>query len=220
MFTRNSTRTHLIALCAIGLAVPAAAQGSDPQYYLGAQAGTHDLSSWNADVRLGAGVGVEGRADTDKGRQAGLIVGRQTEHARYELEYQRGTFDLTGIQLGPVVQPASGGGDYQALTFNAYRTVTFRDNLRGFLGAGVGWGRVSMPQAGFDNGCNCFSGASRNGFAYLGRVGAEYQFADDQNIFFQYTLLRLRGPESDSVPGISYSRKSIGIFGLGYRHVF
>lgn len=221
MTITSTTSAALFALGAIAASLPATAQQEAPRYYAGGHFGTSDLDRWNAQVRLGAAVRASGHVGLDGARQAGLRVGRQSGPGRYEVEYQHGTFDLTSIQLGPVAQDATGGGRYRALTFNAYRVARFDERLNGHLGLGLGWGSASLPQAAFDNGCRCFSSASKDGWAAQLRAGLEYRFDGEHHVFLQYSVLSLPGPSSGGdASGVSYSRKVVGTAGLGYRKLF
>ena len=208
---------------AVMVAMPFAAVAADPAkpaYYVGGHLGVNALDNWPATVDFGAGVRVGGRMELDGGGHYGLVVGRQTEKGRFELEYQRGDSKLTGIQLGPLGEAASGRLDYEALTVNAYRTRAFDAAWKGFVGVGIGWGAVKMPGAGFTNGCKCFPATSEGGFVYQGRIGLEYAFGAGHNAYAQYTWLSLPGAASDGVPGIDYPRRGIGALSIGYRKTF
>jgi opacity protein-like surface antigen len=210
------SKLFLLALSLAG----ASALAAQPGYYGGIQGGVNDVKDWGANVSLGAGVSLPGTVGANDGKHLGLFLGRQTENARFEIEYQWGDFDITSIKLGPLTQAMATGGDYKALTFNAYRTHDFDEKWTGYLGLGIGWGRVTLPRMGFTGGCNCFPEASKSGFAYQGRVGMEYHFDERNNAFLQYTSLRLPKPSSSSTPGVDYARKSVGVIAVGYRRQF
>jgi len=217
-------RARAIALTfAFALASPwntAWAEDNNAHYYAGVQAGWHDLDRWSGDVHFGAGVSVPGHVTLDQNGQGGLIVGRERGPVRYEVEYQRGAFDLQSIHLGPQSQAAGGGGHYEALTLNAYRAAPIRGAVSAYLGAGIGYGRVEMPGARFNAGCNCFAPASGKGLTWQLRVGLEYGADSPHKAFVQYTLLSLPGADSGGVPSVDYGRERIGIVGLGYRYAF
>lgn len=215
---RCAIRAALSAVLAAGVAC--AAQAADPAYYVGIQGGTNNLKHLPATVSLGPGVSLPGHLVLDGDTQFGVVAGRQTENARFELEYQTGDFDITAIRLGPISQNVSNSGRYRALTLNAYRTQPIRGNWTGYAGLGIGWGKASLPQMGFTGGCNCFAAASESGLAYQGRAGLEYALDRRHNAFVQYTLLRLPKQASGGTPGTSYERRSVGIIGVGYRFGF
>lgn len=211
---------RLSALAATLACAGAGAAAAQPGYYIGLHGGMNNLDSWPATVTLGPGVSLPGSLSLDNGTHFGVIAGRQTENARFEIEAQAGNFDITAIQLGLVQQGVSASGRYKAFTFNAYRTQALSERFTGYAGLGIGWGSASLPQLGFTSGCNCFAAASQTGLAYLGRVGLEYRFGDHHHAFAQYTLLRLPRSDSGGVPGTEYARKGVGIAGVGYRFTF
>lgn len=196
------------------------AWAAEPAMYVGLHAGANQLSDWSATVGLGGGVSLPGKLSLDSGGHVGIFAGRQTENARFELEYQAGRFDITAIQLGALRQNVSTSGRYQALTFNAYRTHPFSSSVTGYAALGIGWGSARLPQMGFTGGCNCFAGASKSGLAYLGRLGLEWKLAEPHQLFAQYTLLSLPKPAAAGTPSISYSRKRVDVLSVGYRYVF
>jgi len=216
-FVSRAART----VSAIGLSAAATmAMAAQPGNYAGIHGGRNDVGDWSANVSLGAGLSLPGSVGAERGAHWGVFGGRQTENARFELEYQRGDFDIRSISAGPLRQAVRTDGDYQALTANAYRTYDFNERFGAYAGLGIGWGKVKMPRMGFTGGCNCFPEASKSGFAYQARVGGEWHIAPTHNAFVQYTWLRLPRPSSGGAPGVEYSRKSVGAWTVGYRHEF
>lgn len=220
------TRATLTAVTLATLAVSALAQSSsaavsnEPRSYMGLQLGRYNVDNWNSQVQLGPSVALDGKVHTDTGNVFGLVLGRQHEKARYELEYQRGAFDVRRIEVGAVNQPASGSGKYQALTLNAYRQEPFDAKWSGYAGLGLGWGRADLPRIDLSNGCDCVGAASKSGLALLARAGLEYRFDQHHNAFAQYTLLRVPGPSSGSMPGVRYDSQWVGAWAVGYRYLF
>lgn len=156
-------------------------------YYVGIQGGTHFLDNWPANAKLGETVDLRGNVDFSDRFQVGGIIGRQTKHARFEAEYQHGFYDIADITLGRIHSNSSGSGsgsgNYQAATFNAYWRINLYKDFSAFLGGGVGWGRSTVSHANFNPHCDCFSPAKKNGLAYQGRAGIEYQFKKNQHFF-------------------------------------
>jgi len=221
------TIIHRLLRGTLGIAAAAAAQaaladhGAPPANYLGIQGGVNNVrGDWAANVNLGGTVVLPGAVGTKRGTHFGIFAGRQTEHARFELEYQHGKFDINALQLAAVRQAFSAGGDYNALTVNAYRTQPLSQSITAYAGLGIGWGRVSLPQMAFTApACNCFPAASKSGFTWLARAGAELQLGDGR-VFVQYTHLNLPRPGSGGSPGVEYARKNVGAVAVGYRHTF
>lgn len=205
---------------AAGMLAAAHAGAAEPVRYWGVHAGANTLKNWDAQVDFGFGTPVAGRADLGRGVHGGLMVGRQSEHARYELEYEAGRIKVERLTLDPLAAAVDAKGRYQALFANAYRTERLAGALDGFLGAGIGWGRVSLPLLGLGPTCNCFGPASKSGFAWQLRAGLDYRLGPEHGIALQYTWLSLPKPESDGPPAIQYARKRFGAVTLGYTRQF
>lgn len=198
---------------------PAFAQDK-PRYYGAIHLGQNNLEEWPASVDFG-GPTTPGQLKLDRSLHFGIIAGREKDQTRFEIEYQRGRAKIEQVALGAVTQAASGSGRYQALTVGAYRVFELNPALNAFIGLGIGWGSVSLPQLAPVGACNCFAGAKDSGFVWQARIGAEYEFGRDQAILAQYTLLRLPGPSaSGGAPTAHYGSKRVGAFSVGYRNGF
>jgi len=209
--------------CCVAAAAALFAMGAgaaEPVRYWGVHAGVNTLKSWDAQVDFGFGAPIGGRADLDRGVHGGLMVGRQSEHARYELEYETGRIKVARLTLDPLSEAVNGKGRYHALFANAYRTDRLSERIDAFVGGGIGWGRVKLPQLGLGNSCNCFGPASKSGFAWQLRAGLGYRVSDQASVTLQYTWLALPRPEAEGPPGIRYDRKRFGALTLGYSHQF
>jgi opacity protein-like surface antigen len=203
-------KRSILATAALASAAAFAQSVRAPGWYLGVDGGTSEIRSpWTADFGLSPGVTAPGTLSLKRGHQLGLQAGlQQSEHTRYELEYQRGTFDITNVQSGGTNTALSAGGHYDALTANAYLVEPLgssRFNLYGGLGAG--WGRIAVPQT-------TFAGASNSGFTWLARAGLEYSFDDQNRAFVQYTYLGLPRASTD------LGRRNANTVSIGYRHLF
>lgn len=212
---------------ALGLCLPLLLSGSvlaqvdEPVTYAGIQAGVHNLEDWDARVNLGPALSLPGELELEEQFEAGFFIGREYERARYELEYQRGSFDIVNVRLGLIDRAINADGNYQAVTLNAYRARELSEDFNGYLGLGIGWGRVDLPDIDLGNNCNCMNADADNEFVYQGRIGIEYEAGDQHNLFLQYTWLKMQGPRSaGSSPGVKYSDKGIGIVAAGYRYRF
>lgn len=208
----------LLTLGAAALAIVAPVAAQPALSYLGVHAGTHDLDRWPATVNFG-GPASAGELRLDGRGQFGVLGGRQYGANRFELEYQRGRFDVTGASLGPVSGAAGGDGHYDVLTLGAYRVFGLSASVGAFAGAAVGAARVRLPQVGF-TGCNCFPAARSTGWAAQLRAGVEYQFGAGHALFAHYSWLRLPGADAGAAPAVSYDRRSVETVGLGYRKAF
>lgn len=219
---KNDSRLLFLAGAAFAAAalLPAAAVAAEPSgpTYLAAHIGRNNLDRWPASVNFG-GPTVGGHLNLDEGANFGLIAGRQYGANRFELEYQRGRFDVTGAVLGAQSGAVSGSGHYDALTIGAYRTAAFTTSLSGFAGIGVGAASVKIPQANF-TACNCFPAARSTGWMVQARVGLEYAVANGHALLAHYTWLNLPGPNAGTTPAVDYSRRGVGVLGVGYKKAF
>lgn len=217
-------KISLAAAALLALQVQAAEPGTrpndEPVNYWGIHGGVNTLTELRARVDFGAGMPFDGRADIDRGLHGGLMLGRRTEHARYELEYEYGRFKVEHLTLGPVSQAADAHGDYQAVFANAYRTERLSDAFGVFAGAGIGWGRMKLPRLGLGETCDCFGPASKSGFAWQLRAGLDYRVSSKAALALQTTWLKLPRPEAGGPPAIAYERKRFGAFTLAYTRQF
>lgn len=200
----------------------AAQQEEKTRYYGALHAGRHNIDAWTGQVSLSGSVTAPASISADPQAVVGVVVGRQRDRVRYEFEYQQGRFDLTTGRAGTLVRRVAGLGDYRALTFSVYRHGPLQDSVswNGYAGLGIGYGHASLPQALVSAGCQCLAAASGSGLVLLGRVGIEYAVDQDSQVFGQYTLLRMPGPASGTVPGMTYDNKWIGAVTVGYRRFF
>jgi opacity protein-like surface antigen len=208
--------------CTAAAAALLAAQAgaADAVHYWGLHAGVNTLKDLDAQVDFGFGMPLNGRADLERGVHGGLMVGRQSEHARYELEYETGRIKLERLTLDPLSEAVNGKGRYHALFANAYRTDRLSEKVDSFVGGGIGWGRVKLPLLGLGPTCKCFGPAAKSGFAWQLRAGLDYRVSEQSNVSLQYSWLGLPRPEAEGPPAIRYDRKRFGAVTLGYARTF
>lgn len=192
------------------------AGAADAVRYWGVHAGVNTPESWNAQVDYGSGRPVTARLDLDRGAHGGLMLGRQSGHARYELEYEAGRIEARRLTIGPRNAEVGARGRYQALFANAYRLAQLSESVEAFVGAGIGWGRATMPRVGLGDGCSCFGPASKSGFAWQLRAGLGYRVSARSSVSLQYTWLALSPPEAEGLPRVRYDRQRFGAVTLGY----
>ncbi|MFB9246156.1 outer membrane protein [Massilia antarctica] len=224
MTQRNRGRyiTLATALAASSLVLnPAlAADAEAPAYYWGAHLGANMLREWDASVDFGFGGAIGGRAELKRGLHGALQMGRLSGHGRYELEYERGRIRVQRLTLEPLSKSVDGSGHYDAVFVNAYRTDRLGTALNSFVGGGIGWGRVKLPQLNLGETCACFGPASKGGFAWQLRAGLDYRLSATDNIALQYSWLHLAPPERGGEPAVQYERQRLGALTLGYLHQF
>lgn len=192
----------------------------DTLRYWGAHGGVNTPKSWHARVDYGAGALATARLDLDRGAHGGLMLGRQSGHARHELEVEAGRIKTKRLVIGPRSAALDAQGRYQALFANAYRLGQLSESIDSFVGAGIGWGRVAMPRVGLGDGCSCFGPASKSGFAWQLRAGLAYRVSAQSSVSLQFTWLALPRPEAEGLPGVRYDREPFGAMTLGYSMQF
>lgn len=210
-------RAALLSACLIP---PLPALADPPSNYWGAHAGGNDLGELHARVVYSSGTVYDGKADLARGPHAGVQLGRSSGHARYELEYETGRLRLTHLAVGPISAGVDARGKYQAAFANVYRTVRFSDKLTGFAGAGIGWGRMSLPHLVLHSACTCYGPSSGDGFAWQVRSGLGYRVTDSAQLVLQATWLNLPGPHTDGPPSVHYQRTGFGAWSLGWLQQF
>lgn len=180
----------------------------DAKTYLAAHAGVQLGSKWPASLNWGE-VSLDEDFKMNQGFHGGLMLGRDYEKSRYELEYQHGKADMqnNGLSEGP-----SGSARYDLFFINAYRKKEIKPNVNGYLGAGIGWAKLK-----FFNPCECMSNASGDGLAFQLRAGLEYQHTAGRYVFAQYSHLFLPSTDAET---IQYHRHNFGTATIGYRIVF
>ncbi len=211
-------------LMGAAVAVPALAQSQIPDEerrnnYWAVQGGVNHLSSWPGVVDFG-GPRADATLTLKRGSTFGLVLGRQYGKARYDIEYQHGSLKVSDVKLAALSQAVSASIKYDVLTVNAYRQGRFSDSMLGFVGIGVGYGRVNLPTIGLSNGCKCFSEASRGSGVVQVRTGLDYELSEDGLAYLQLGWTRLPGAKSGALPSVTYGRRSVAMLSVGYRGRF
>ncbi|WUR13370.1 hypothetical protein E7V67_027420 [[Empedobacter] haloabium] len=221
--TKRHRYIRLTAALAAGwlaLGTASAANSDTPVNYAGAHLGANTLRDWHARVDFGFGTALDGQAELKRGVHGGLQFGRQAGHGRYEVEYERGRIRVERLTLAPLSEQVAGSGHYEALFANVYRTDRLGTALDSFIGGGIGWGRVKLPQLNLGETCACFGPASKSGFAWQLRAGLAYRLTAVDSIALQYTWLNLPKPARAGEPSVQYERRRFGALTLGYLRQF
>lgn len=221
MTSPRTRRAAALLLSLSSLPLAFAAQAAPPAsdayaYYAGAHVGANMLDRLGAQVDLGKGPVYAGEAKLKHGAHGGALLGRRTEHARYELELAGGDFRLTHLKAGPVNAGANAHGRYRAAFANIYRTERLSDSLEAFAGAGIGWGRTDLNRLGLLRACTCFGPASAKGFAWQLRAGAAFHIDERASVAVQYSSLHLQPLEAAGPPNVRYARKAFGAWTVAW----
>jgi opacity protein-like surface antigen len=215
--------TALVAMLCAPCAVFAADSDTMPdagsQRYWSVQGGVNNLSRWPATVNFG-GPSVPASLELDRGAQFGAALGRQNGNARYELEYQHGRFGISAVQIGATSGSADANGHYDVLTVNALRRLPLSAQSALYAGLGVGVGKLSLPDVAVASGCHCVAAASKTGFTWLARLGAETAVGAAGRGFVQLSWLNVPGAQSGGASYVSYPRRGFAVLGVGLRQAF
>jgi hypothetical protein len=183
------------------------------------QGGVHKLSHWPATVDFG-GPTAPAELRIDSGAQFGASWGHQDGKNRYELEYQHGRFDITGVTIGAARSAADASGHYDVLTANALRSMQLAERLAVYAGLGVGVGKVSLPEVAVASGCRCIGAAGKSALVWQARVGAEQRIGGQGHGFVQLSWLKLPGAHSDGAASVAYPRRGVAVLGVGFRRFY
>lgn len=209
-----------LSAMAADTATPPAADPAAGTNYVGLHLGRNNVTQLHANVDFGAGQSFPGEAGAARGLHGGLVLGHRTEHARFELEYETGRFDIEHVTLGPQSADVDARGRYDAVFANAYRTERLNESIDAYLGAGIGLGRVKLPRIGLGDTCACFGPAAKSGAALQLRAGLAYRVSDGSSIGLQYSWLRLPALEAGGPPAVQYARKNVGAWSVAWMHHF
>ncbi len=205
--TLAAARLGVLALASTA-ALAATAGAQSPAYYFSTHTATGEQRYWPASIAYSARP--RGGLSVDAGRPVGMTLGRRTENARFEFEYQRGRFQLRGTDLGAVSESVGGGGSYETLLFNADRVLPVNGALSAYVGGGLGWGSFHTPRV----------GVGSTGLAYQARVGLEYSLGSGPQLYLQAGWISLPGAASTDMPGVDSSRRGSATLDAGLRFRF
>ncbi len=200
------------------------------------RSGSQDL-----DVALGGGVALQGQASLGSGTVYSLAVGRQwlggerddDERTpwRGEVEYWSGSAKREQISLGALtVRPGdtvkasvlflNGAGRIWETEERGKRTQV--PLWRAWFGGGVGFGRVSIPDASALAPCNCLASASGSGAAFQVKLMVERQLSESAQLVLQAGRVWL--PEvstsSGAFPRTTWGTRSVDQLQVGLRFAF
>ena len=199
-------------LAAALLLLPLAVSAQESRYW-SVQAGIDKLSRWPATVGIG-GPTVDAELALKRGPQFGLAWGKQNERARYELEVQHGRFAIEHASVAGIGNAVDAKGSYDVLTANALRQFPLTPSWSLYAGLGIGAGRAKLPHITLASGCKCMAGASKSGFAWQAKTGAEVRLSESRLAFLQLGWLSVPGPEASTM---RYPRRGFAVLGLGLR---
>lgn len=171
---------------------PITTPNTDPEShpYISVQLGVGFPDDLRGDLNID-GDTYQTRFDLDNGFNGELAVGYRWRHLRTDLSVGYGAFGAATqsfrIPGETVSTSADGSMQYTAVMLNGYIDLPNRlrsgeqSRWRPYLGGGVGYANLSIPDCNFGSGC--FAGGSDGAFAWQGKVGLSYR-ATDRGILF------------------------------------
>lgn len=132
-------------------------------WYAALHAGINSPGSLAGQLNFGAGVSTDSGLKLSSGPHAGFLIGKQTDDWRFDVEAQHGSASVKEMHAASISAAASGSVTYDALTLNAYRYGSIYHSVLGYIGLGVGYGRIQAPAQANLEGCNCFGSAKGSG---------------------------------------------------------
>lgn len=93
----------------------------------------HDLKQWPAVGNLRYDIKFDGFVKFQSRYSLGFQIGRAYEKSRYEVEFQKGHFNVRDINLAALSESANASGKCQELTVNGFRTRAVSEHLNGLV---------------------------------------------------------------------------------------
>ena len=150
-----------------------------------------------------------------------LAGGYQYNHFRIEGEFQQFYARSSVATVGRIDAQVSNSMAVNAGFVNAYYLWWFTENIKGFIGGGIGFAGVQSPTLTLTRGCRCSLQSEGSGFAWQLRIGLEYNLTDDARLFVQYSRVGLPSASgSASVPTLDYSNTQLSTAMFGLRWAF
>ena len=226
----NRSLKSLAALAlAGGLLVPAAAQAKDPAAasypYFTLQMGVGFPNTLNGHLNE-AGSRVNTSLDGNPGFNGETGFGYKFGDFRSDLTFGYSNFSgvrqsLSADGFGKATRDASGNLQMFTAMLNGYYDIPIRqgDGNRSrwspYLGAGIGYGNLTVPDCSFSS--ECYEGGSMSGFAYQGKVGVSYRATERGFAFLEGSYLGMTGSKVNTVDYDNFGSWRVN---LGWRQGF
>lgn len=188
-------------------------------------------------VQLSTGsnpIVLPGRTETDGQPHINLTIGRQfhaeptaedPEPRRWRLEAQWWMTQLqrNRFQTGQLNVELNDKIDISGLYANGLTRIWRGEKSQWWVGAGIGYARVSLPDAsGNSASCGCLTAATGNGASWRIITSIERTLSDSTSIYGAATATRLPNVRSGSsvLPIVETKIPTVGEIGVGLRFIF
>lgn len=190
------------------------------------------VAGGDARVDFGSGVSAAGTIAYDNGAAGSLAFGREfisenkddneePKHYRLEGELWAGRVQRASMVVNDTPVTRRDAINAQALFVNGLVRFFNGEHYRGWLGAGIGWGRVSVPSAqdAFE-GCNCFGEKIVTGLAYRVKLQVQRDLTESTKLFAEVGYIRLPAGSTGSSPSTHYGALGVTAVGIGLEKRF
>jgi hypothetical protein len=194
-------------------------------------------SELNHQLRLATGANpiiLAGRTETDGQPHVNLTIGRQwhaepttedPEPRRWRLEAQWWMTQLqrNRFQTGQLNVGLNDKIDISGIYANGLTRLWRGEKSQWWVGAGIGYARVSLPDASAASpGCGCLNAASGNGASWRITTSIERALSESTSIYGAATATRLPTVRSSSsaLPIVETRIPTLGEIGIGLRFIF
>lgn len=185
--------------------------------YASLQLGVGFPEDLSGNLNLAPGVSTNTNFNLDTGFNGELAVGYQHKQARAELAVGYSNFNADSLSFGGAPAGSSGSVELTTVMVNGYYDFPIynKDNSRSrwspYIGAGIGYAYLNTPSC---SNPGCFSGGSTDGFAYQGKVGISYRFAERSFGFVEGGYL---GTTTGNVDGVNFDNFGTWRVNVGFR---
>lgn len=221
----------LLSFAAVGEAAAAANDDQDHWYATVAAGKLLHPRNTGADITLGgiAPIELAGHVEYADGTAVTATVGRQVrwdddpeedseQHWRAEAELWHGRAERDGVDAGILQADLDDKVTATALFINAQYRLAATTHTRWWLGVGLGYARVRMPDASQVANCSCLGPAYGTGTAGRIKLSVEYTLSPRTALFLQLGYVALPDASTQlnagSVTKHSGLRSSEGVLGF------
>lgn len=179
-------------------------------------------------------VTLTGTTTWGSGREGTLAIGRQSwsedkdkpgefSYRRIEGELYSGRVDRKAFNVGALNQTLNDRMTATGLFINGLVRVYDTENTRWWVGAGIGWMQVKMPDANTPTTlCGCLGAAKGSGAAFRVKGQVERLLSDKSAVFLElgYTSLPDASTAAGALPRTTYEMPGLVNVSLGLRMKF
>lgn len=171
-------------------------------------------AGWDGRVAIGYEERLDAANFAEDGRQAPRY---RVELEAMMLRLKRTSYNAGLLQVKPEDQLKA-----QAIFANAYVRLLGKGTARLWAGAGIGYGRATLPDARQIAACACLGPAKGRGLTYQGKVSAEIRLSPRLQLITEAAFVNLPGLSTAErpVPVATYAKSQAVTTNAGFRLSF